>query len=151
MGRAALRCAVPSQGTIPFGTLGANDRNTASRHPRSLFRAGIELGDLLPVIEEKPCECGAPGVDNDKVARRPLVLRVCVRTRRLAAKALAHGTILPRAAKSVRSANRRHTQCTQRTGGQRTRCAHTLQRLKMTHSGHRLGVERPIDRAFVER
>lgn len=81
--------------TIPFRPIGALDRDEAGRHPSGLFCTGIELSYLFSRIKEEPCDSRPVGVNNDEVPRRLLVQRVCVRTGRLATKALTHVTIMP--------------------------------------------------------
>lgn len=105
VGSTALTSTVARERAIPFGPISALDRDKPYSHPSSLFGAGIELGDLFSRIKEEPCNGRTLGVDNDEVPRWLLMLRVGVRTGRLAPKALTHDTILPRPAILLASSN----------------------------------------------
>jgi hypothetical protein len=99
---------------IPFRPIGALDRDKTQRHPSSLFCTGIELGYLFSRIKEESCNGRSLGVNHDEVPRWLLVLRVYVRTGRLAAKALTHVTILPLgalASNSVQNSRRFESIC----------------------------------------
>jgi hypothetical protein len=88
---------------IPFRPIGALDRDKACCHPSSFFCTGIELGYLFSRFKEKSCDGRSLGVNQYEVPRGLLVLRGCVRTGRLATKALTHAAMLPLQALGINS------------------------------------------------